>query len=96
MNIKEYLGVKKIIWLKKGLAEDDRITSGHINEFARFASPNTILLAQVLPQDRYTSQYTQESYLRLEENYSILKNSTDQAGKPFNIIRIPMPHNHIW
>ena len=88
---KRVLGVKKIIWLKKGLAEDDRITSGHINEFARFASPNTILLAQVLPQDRYTSQYTQESYLRLEENYSILKNATDQAGKPFNIVRIPMP-----
>ncbi|NJD04150.1 MAG: agmatine deiminase family protein [Ruminiclostridium sp.] len=88
---KRVLGVKKIIWLKKGLAEDDRITSGHINEFARFASPNTILLAQVLPQDRYTSQYTQESYLRLEENYNILKSSTDQAGKPFTIVRIPMP-----
>lgn len=88
---KRVLGVSKIIWLKKGLAEDDRITGGHINEFARFASPNTILLAQVLPRDRYTNSYTQESYLRLEENYNILKSSTDQAGKPFNIIRIPMP-----
>lgn len=88
---KRVLGVKKIIWLKKGLAEDDRITSGHINEFARFASPNTVLLAQVLPQDRYVNQYTQESYLRLEENYNILKKATDQAGKPFDIIRVPMP-----
>lgn len=88
---KRVLGVKKIIWLKNGLSEDDGITSGHINEIARFASPNTILLAQVLPQDRYTNSYSKESYLRLEENYNILKNSTDQNGKPFNIIRIPMP-----
>ncbi len=88
---KRIFGLKKIIWLKKGLAEDDRITSGHINEIARFASPNTILLAQILPGDRYTNNYTNESYLRLEENYNILKNSTDQDGKPFRIIRIPMP-----
>ena len=88
---KRVLGVKKVIWLKNGLAEDDHITSGHINEVARFASPNTILLAQVLPGDRYASWASEASYLRLEENYNILKNSTDQDGKPFKIIRIPMP-----
>lgn len=88
---KRVLGVKKIIWLKKGLAEDDPITTGHINEIARFANPNTILLAQVLPGDRYTNAITQESYRRMEENYEILRNATDQDGKPFRIIRIPMP-----
>lgn len=88
---KRVLGVKKVIWLKKGLAEDDAITSGHINEFARFSDPNTILLAQVLPVDRYANWASKESYLRLEENYNILKNSTDQNGKHFKIIRIPIP-----
>ena len=88
---KRALGVKKIIWLKKGLAEDDGITSGHINEIARFANPNTILLAQILEGDRYANSDSAESYLRLEENYKILRSSTDQDGKPFNIIRIPMP-----
>ncbi|MEW6182980.1 MAG: agmatine deiminase family protein [Bacillota bacterium] len=88
---KRVLGIKKVIWLKKGLAEDDRITSGHINEVARFANPSTILLAQVLPDDRDASAISQESYRRLEENYGILRDSTDQDGKPFKIIRIPMP-----
>lgn len=88
---KRVLGVKKVIWLKKGLAEDDAITSGHINEIARFAGAGTILLAQVLPGDRYTDAVSNESYLRLEENYNILKNATDQDGKPFRIIRVPMP-----
>lgn len=85
------LGAKKIIWLKQGLAEDDLITKGHINEIARFVGPNTILLAQVLPEDRDTNSTSQESYQRLEENYRILSSSTDQDGKPFRIIRIPMP-----
>lgn len=88
---KRVLGLKKIIWLKKGLAEDDHITSGHINEIARFTDPNTILLAQILPGDRYTNADSNESYLRLEENYNILRNATDQDGKPFRIIRVPMP-----
>jgi len=90
-HYKTALGLKKIIWLKKGLAEDDNITSGHINEIARFANANTILLGQVLPGDRNANSYSKESYLRLEENYNILKNSTDQDGKPFKIIRVPMP-----
>lgn len=88
---KRVLGVKKIIWLKKGLAEDDGITSGHINEIARFAGPDTILLARVLPGDRYINRYSQESYQRLEANFRILHDSTDQDGKLFRIIRIPMP-----
>jgi agmatine deiminase len=31
------------------------------------------------------------SYERLEENYRILKNARDQDGKPFKIIRVPVP-----
>lgn len=88
---KRVLGVTKVIWLNKGLAEDAGITSGHINEIARFANPTTILLAQVLPQDRYTNSFSANSYLNLEENYRILSKATDQNGKAFRIIRIPMP-----
>jgi agmatine deiminase len=90
-EFKRVLGIKKVIWLKKGLAEDDNITSGHINEIARFASPNTILIAYVKTGDRYANNNSKESYLRMEENYNILKNSTDQDGKPFRIIRVPVP-----
>ncbi len=90
-EFKRVLGIKKVIWLKKGLAEDDNITSGHINEIARFASPNTILLAYVKAGDRNLNNYSKESYLRMEENYNILKNSTDQDGKAFRIIRVPVP-----
>ena len=85
------LGAKKVIWLKQGLAEDDLITKGHIDEIARFADSGTILLAQVLPDDAYTNSTSYASYLRMEDNYDILRRSTDQNGRPFQIVRIPMP-----
>lgn len=84
------LGVRKIIWLKNGLAED-KVTGGHVDEFVRFADANTILLAQVLPLDRNSNSFAKSSYLNLEENHKILVNASDQDGKPFRIIRVPMP-----
>lgn len=87
---KRVLGAKKIIWLKNGLAED-KVTGGHVDEFVRFADAHTILLARVLSSDRYSSLLSKSSHTNLEENYKILLNATDQDGKPFTIIRVPMP-----
>jgi len=66
-------------------------TNGHIDEFARFANDSTILLAWVKPEDRISAVEI-ESAKRMEVNYNILKNATDQDGKPFKIIKVPMPY----
>lgn len=66
-------------------------TNGHVDEFARFVNDSTILLAWVKPEDR-KSAVEIESAKRMEVNYNILKNSTDQDGKPFKIIKVPMPY----
>lgn len=87
---KRVLGVRKIIWLKNGLAEDT-FTGGHVDEFVRFANPHTILLAQVMPEDKDVNRAAKQSYLNLEQNFKILANARDQNGKPFDIIRVPMP-----
>ncbi|HEY0676858.1 MAG TPA: agmatine deiminase family protein [Chitinophagaceae bacterium] len=97
-------GQKKVIWLEQGLAEDDPdktydLSSGkvstigcnHIDEFARFSSPNTILLAQVTKEESLKDTLHKISYDRLEKNYRILKNAKDQDGKAFKIIRVPVP-----
>lgn len=96
-------GQKKIIWLKQGTAEDDlgtyTLASGkvstrgcnHIDEFARFASSNTILLAEVTKEESLRDSMHKISFERLEANYEILKAATDQDGKPFNVIRVPVP-----
>lgn len=96
---KRVLGVKKIIWLKKGLKEEEWTkfenglygigTGGHIDEFCRFADENTILLAEVSEEERGKDEITMESYRRMEENFEILRAATDQDNNHFNIIRIP-------
>ena len=94
-------GQEKIIWLKKALAEDDplkyELPSGtlytfginHIDEFCRFASSNTILLAEVTKDESLKDTLHKISYERLQENIRILKSVTDQNGKPFKVLRVP-------
>lgn len=79
----EYLGVSKVIWLKRGLVNDH--TDGHIDEVARFVETNKIICA-------YEDSTNDENFKILDDNYQVLKNSTDQNGKPFEIIKLPMPH----
>lgn len=83
--IKNFIGDTNVIWLKYGLLNDH--TDGHIDELARFVSPTKILCA-------YEDDVTNEDFETLEENYQILKNSCDQDGNEFEIIKLPMPHMH--
>lgn len=96
---KRVLGVSKIIWLKKGMKEEEWGkfdngkygigTGGHIDEFCRFVNPTTVLLAEVSTTDTAGNEISKESYRRMEENYQILKQSTTQDGEPLEIIRLP-------
>ena len=89
--------------IKQGLAEDPngfyrRITGNyvgggvqHSDEFVRFSNENTILLAWVDEAEKDLNPINKMNYQRLNENYQTLKNATDQDGKPFNIVKVPMP-----
>lgn len=98
------LGQKKMIWLKRGVAEDEDAeqdpvyrnvyaagAGGHIDEMARFTAPGTIVLAQVTPRERDSDPVLRLSYERLEENARILKSATDQSGHKFRLVRMPVP-----
>jgi agmatine deiminase len=102
-ELKKKLGVKKIIWLKSGLPQDELQTTmplfdtiytngagHHVDSFCRFISSNTVLLAQVNNNELTTNPIMKIANERLEENYNILKNALDQDGKPLNIIRVPI------
>lgn len=65
-------------------------TNGHIDEFARFVNDSTILLASVSVEDM-KDPIALVNHQRMEKNYEILKKATDQNGKPFTIIRMPLP-----
>ena len=80
--LSEYLGISKVLWLKKGIAGDD--TDGHVDDIARFVNNSTIVCA-------FEENVEDENYQILKENYELLKAMAGQDGKKFSIVKIPMP-----
>jgi len=78
----ENLGIDHVIWLNEGIAGDD--TDGHIDDFARFISPSTVVCA--CEEDK-----SDENYRPLQENYNTLLKSKDQDGDPLTVVKLPMP-----
>jgi agmatine deiminase len=78
----DYLGVRQVIWLGKGIAGDD--THGHVDDITRFAAPDTIVtMIEHNPKD--------QNYAPLQENLRRLKSAADPSGKTFHIVELPMP-----
>jgi agmatine deiminase len=77
------LGVKKVIWLPRGLYGDDD-TNGHIDNFACFAENNVVLLA-------WTDDEADPQYEISVEALQILENATDVEGNPFKVVKVPLP-----
>lgn len=77
-----WLGVRKTIWLNRGIVGDD--THGHVDDIARFAGPNTVVAA--VEEDR-----TDPNHEPLQENLERLRRSRNLAGKPLKVIPLPMP-----
>ncbi len=65
-------------------------TNGHVDEFARFVNDSTILLASI-DSTELKDPIALENHKRLEQNFRILSESTDQNGRPFKIVRLPLP-----
>ncbi|HEY8910693.1 MAG TPA: agmatine deiminase family protein [Desulfosporosinus sp.] len=82
VELKRFLNVRKIVWLKNGLAGDE--TDGHVDNIACFAAPGKILM-QVCddPED--------ENYAITRENLDILNGETDAMGRKFKLIPIQQP-----
>jgi agmatine deiminase len=78
----DYLGVKKVIWLGRGIAGDD--THGHVDDIARFVSPGVAVTA-------YEPDTSDANHRPLRENFLQLSRSTDQSGKPLRVVKLPMP-----
>ncbi len=80
--LKNFYGQKHICWLTGGIAGDD--TDGHVDDLARFISPTKIVIGiENDPKDR--------NYRILGSARRQLQKLTDQDGRPFEIIEIPMP-----
>jgi agmatine deiminase len=78
----EYLGIEKVIWLGEGIVGYD--THGHVDDLSRFVAPDTIL-TMVEPKK------SDANHEVLADNLRRLRDATDQNGKKFRIVELPMP-----
>jgi len=78
-----YLGIRKVLWLRKGIAGDD--THGHVDDLARFVNANTLV---VVAEDKAED----DNYSNLKENMELVQSMSDQDGKPLEIVPLPMPN----
>jgi agmatine deiminase len=78
----EYLGVKKVLWLNRGIVGDD--THGHIDDLARFVGPRTAVAV-------VEGNEADENYPILRENLDRLKGMTDLDGRRLEVVELPMP-----
>lgn len=80
--LKQYLNVEKIIWLKRGIYNDE--TNGHIDNICCFVKPGEVLLA-------WTDDINDPQYEISQENLEILENETDAKGRKLTIHRLHCP-----
>ena len=81
-TLKEYLGIEKVIWLKKGLYMD--VVNGHVDNVLCVVKPGTVMLAWT--EDKNDPQYE----INLN-NLAILEETTDAKGRKLEVIKMPLP-----
>jgi agmatine deiminase len=84
-RLRDFLGVREILWLGDGIAGDD--TDGHIDDLARFVSERKVVT--VIEEDRDDKNFEplQENLARLRE----MKIGASRTGRKIDIVTLPMP-----
>jgi agmatine deiminase len=80
-ELKGCLGVSKVIWLPYGLY-DDTDTDGHVDGVCTYVRPG-VVIAQTCEDPELPD------YERMAANLKVLRESTDAAGRPFEILELP-------
>lgn len=77
-----YLGAKKVVWLDRGVFEDE--TDGHVDNIACFARPGLVLLTWTDDESDPQHEISRKARERLE-------GASDARGRPFEIVTLPSP-----
>lgn len=81
-HLSDYLNVEKIIWLPRGVYEDE--TDGHVDNLCCFARPGVIALT-------WTEDKTDPQYERSAEAYDALMSARDARGRALQVHKIHQP-----
>lgn len=82
LQLKETLGVDKVIWLKQGLYNDE--TNGHVDNIMHVVKPGEVILT-------YCDDPTDPQYAISQAAYKQLSESQDAQGRNIVVHKLPMP-----
>jgi len=81
--LRNYLGVRKVMWLERGIRGDD--TDGHVDTFVRFAPGGVLLVAEERRKES-------PNYAVLKEVHEILGAWIRETGPDsYSVMKVPMP-----
>ncbi len=81
--LKDYLGAKKVIWLKNGICEDE--TNEHIDNILQVVEPGHVLL-------HWTNNESDPQYKNSKSAYDLLEKATDAKGRKIKITKLVAPN----
>lgn len=81
-RLKDYLGIRKVLWLGDGLAGDD--TDGHVDDLSRFyCAGGVVTTVEQNPRD--------VNYKPLRENLERLQGFRGPGGRRLKVVELPAP-----
>src|SRR3984885_12771200 len=80
--LREYLGVTTIVWLGKGVFNDE--TDGHVDNLACFVRPGTVCLT-------WTDKRRDPQYAISLDAWERLHDELDAQGRRLKVTKLPMP-----
>lgn len=82
VQLKDYLGAKKVLWLPRGIYQDE--TNEHVDNVCAFLRPGEVVLA-------WTDKEDDPQYALSQETLSYLEQVTDAKGRKLKIHKLPIP-----
>ena len=77
-----YLGVSKVIWLPRGIYNDE--TNEHVDNVCAFVAPGEVVLA-------WTDDQTDPQYALSAASLAALEAATDAKGRKIRVHKLPLP-----
>ncbi len=85
-KLKDYLGVEKILWLPRGIYNDE--TNEHVDNVCAFIRPGEVVLA-------WTDDELDPQYEMSQADYACLSRETDARGRKLVIHKLPVPDHPV-
>ena len=77
-----HLGAERVIWLPRGVVDDE--TTGHVDNLVHLCAPGVVALT-------WTDDTGDPQHARSAEALEMLSSARDARGRPFEVVKLPMP-----